>query len=183
MTKTQTKSPRRIPFYRRPIIIIILAISIVAIAVAVFFFLKSTKPVEQPTNSDPTPAHTPVDLDNPGNAENPPDKTVQFEGEDPNMLDELTGSITRRTVSGGELMVVASIDQYLSSDSNCRLVLKDSAGQEVRSTAAVPVTAEATSSVCGPLTAAVNQLSGTYTIDIVITSPDKSGHITTEINI
>lgn len=182
MTKTQTKS-RRVPLYRRPIIIIVSVIIIVAIAIAVLFFLKSTKPVEQSSHPDPTPTSTPINLEDPDNTNNPPDKAVQFEGEDPNQLDELTGSITRRTISNGELTVVASIDQYLSSDSNCRLVLKDSADQEVRSTTIASVTAEATSSVCGPFTVSVNQLSGTYTIDVIITSPDKSGHITTEINI
>lgn len=182
MTKTQTKS-RRIPIYRRPITIIIFIILIVAIAVAVFFLLRSTKTEDSTNNSAPTTIDTPVNLDDPANAENPPDKTTQYEGENPNQLDELTGSITRRTVSGGELTVVASIDQYLSSDSSCQLILKDSNGTEVRSTDAISVTAEATSSACGPFTVPVDQLSGTYTIDIVITSPDKSGHIITEINI
>jgi len=155
----------------------------VAIAVVIFFLLRSTES-DAPSSPAPTTVNnTPVSSNNPASAENPPDKTTQYEGEDPNQLDELTGSITRRTISGGELTVVASIDQYLSSDSSCRLVLKDPSGAEVRSTNAVSVTAEATSSVCGPFTVSVNQLSGTYTIDITITSPDKSGHIITEINI
>ena len=181
MTKTQTKS-RRVPIYRRPIIIIVPIILIVAIAVVVFFLLRSTK-TDEPVNPSPAPVDTPIDFDDPANAENPPDKAVQYEGEDPNQLDELTGSITRRTVSGGELTVIASIDQYLSSDSCCRLILKDSSGAEVRSTDTISVDAEATSSACGPLTVSASQLSGAYTIDIVITSPDKSGHITAEINI
>lgn len=182
MTKTQTKS-RRVPLYRRPIIIIISVIIIVAIAIAVFFFLKSTKPAEQPTNPDPTPTSSPINLEDPDNAENPPDKTVQFEGEDPNELDSLTGSITRYSINNGNLTVVASIDQYLSSDSTCRLILKDTNGTEVRSTDAISVDAEATSSACGPLIVSVGQLSGIYTIDIAITSPDKSGHIITEVNL
>ena len=184
MTKTQTKS-RRVPIYRRPIAIIICIVLIIGIAVAVFFLLRSTK-VDEPSDSDPVPtpvSSSSIDLDDPANAENPPDKAVQFEGEDPNELDELTGSITRHSISGGQLTVVASIDQYLSSDSNCRLVLKDQSGKEIRSTDALSVTAEATSSVCGPLVVSTSQLSGAYTIDIIITSPDKSGHIITEINI
>lgn len=182
MTKTQT-NPRRIPVYRRPITIIVSVILIAVIAVAVFFLLRSTKTEETTISPAPSTSNPSADSNNPTAVENPPDKTIQFEGEDPNELEELTGSITRRTVSSGELTVVASIDQFLSSDSSCRLILKDSSGQEVRSTDNLPVTAEATSSVCGPLVVSVSQLAGVYTIDIIITSPDKSGHIITEINI
>lgn len=184
MTKTQTKS-RRVPVYRRPITIIIAIILIVAIAIAIvaFFLLRPTKTEEATTSSTLNTSSSSTDSNNSTAVENPPDKAIQFEGENPNELEELTGSITRRSISSGELTVVASIDQFLSSDSNCRLVLKDSSGQEVRSTDSLPVTAEATSSACGPFTVPVNQLSGTYTIDVIITSPDKSGHITAEINL
>lgn len=182
MTKTQTNS-RRVPVYRRPITIIIAIILIVAIAIVAFFLLRSTKTEETTPNPTPNTSNPSTDSNNSTVVENPPDKAIQFEGEDPNKLEELTGSITRRSISSGELTVVASIDQFLSSDSSCRLVLKDSSGQEVRSTDSLSVAAEATSSVCGPFTVPVNQLSGTYTIDIVITSPDKSGHITAEINL
>lgn len=182
MTKTQTKS-RRVPVYRRPITIIVAIILIVAVAIVAFFLLRPTKTEETTPNPAPNTSSSSTDSNNSTVVENPPDKAIQFEGEDPNKLEELTGSITRRSISNGELTVVASIDQFLSSDSSCRLVLKDSSGQEVRSTDSLPVTAEATSSACGPFTVPVNQLSGTYTIDIVITSPDKSGHITAEINL
>ncbi len=180
MTKTP-KNSRRIPIYRRPITIIIFILLIV-VAVAVFLFLKFAQ------SSQPTEPTIPVSVssdDQSGSStlENPPDKAIQFEGENPNELDELTGSITRRSISSGELTVVVSIDQYLSSDSSCRLTLKDASGTEIRSTDPLSVEAEATSSVCGPFIVPVGQLSGDYTIDITITSPDKSGHIITEINI
>lgn len=185
MTKTQTKS-RRVPIYRRPITIIICLILIIALVVIIFLLCRSA----QTTADDSTPVDesqvtdaSTIDLDDPVNAENPPDKSIQYEGENPNQLDELTGSITRRSISRGTLTVVASIDQYLSSDSSCRLVLKDASGTEVSNVYSLPVEAEATSSACGPFTVPVSQLSGTYTIDITIVSPDKSGHIITDINI
>lgn len=180
MTKTP-KNSRRIPIYRRPIAIIIFILLIV-IAIALFFFLKTTQSDHPAESTVPVNAPSDDQIDSPA-VENPPDKAVQFEGDDPNKLEELTGSITRRSISGGELTVVASIDQYLSSDSTCHLVLKDANGAEIRSTDSLSVEAEATSSACGPLTVSVAQLSGAYTIEVVIISPDKSGRITTEINI
>lgn len=181
MTKTKTKS-RRVPIYRRPITIIALVLLAICVAVVAFCLLR---PAPDDTSSTPHSSTTgsESDLEDFPVSDDPLEKVVQFEGEDPNDLDELTGFITLRSVSGGKLTVVASIDQYLTSESSCRLALKDSAGAEVLSVGPQSVTAEATSSVCGPFTADVSRLSGTYTIDITITSPDKTGHITSEINI
>lgn len=186
-TKTKNpKTPGRVPFYRRPITIIIAIILMIGIVIAVIFLLRAIHPVDSADSSETgdTTSTPRVDFDDPKNAENPPDKAIQYEGEDPNDLEELTGSITLRSISNGRLTVVASIDQYLTSNSTCRLILKSSSGAEVASTAPISVDTEATSSACGPLVTSVSQLAaGEYTIDVVVTSPDKSGHITTNINI
>ena len=46
----------------------------------------------------------------------------QYDGEDPNMAEELSGALTYVGVSGNNLLIRVNIDQYLSSGT-CRLEL------------------------------------------------------------
>ena len=50
-------------------------------------------------------------------------KVEQYEGEDPNKADELSGIVTYAGVSGSNLMIRVNIDQYLE-DGKCRLTLE-----------------------------------------------------------
>ena len=50
------------------------------------------------------------------------EKIVQYEGDDPNEAEELTGAVTYAGVSGDVLMIRTNIDQYLS-DGKCELTL------------------------------------------------------------
>ena len=49
-------------------------------------------------------------------------KTVQYDGEDPNELEELSGAVTHAGVAGDNLMIRVNIDQYLEEGS-CELEL------------------------------------------------------------
>ena len=50
-------------------------------------------------------------------------KVVQYEGEDPNEAEDLSGVVTYAAVSGSNLVIRVSIDQYLSEGS-CELTLR-----------------------------------------------------------
>ena len=77
---------------------------------------------EQETEKqETTEAEATVDIEA-VNAQGEKQKVVQYEGEDPNELEELTGVVTYAGVSGENLMVRVSIDQYLTSGS-CELTL------------------------------------------------------------
>ena len=51
------------------------------------------------------------------------EKTIQYEGGDPNTSESLTGAITYAGVSGSEIMIRTNIDQYLTTG-KCELVLE-----------------------------------------------------------
>ena len=53
-------------------------------------------------------------------------ETVQYEGEDPNVAEELSGVVTYAGVTGEKLMIRVNINQYLSSGTcELRLLLED----------------------------------------------------------
>lgn len=186
MTKTNTQ---KTPFYRQPWVIAILGF-VVIIAVILCIILANKAPAEvdnpsQPDNNSPTQVTT--DDDNSSRADDkvpePEDKVTQFEGEDPNQLDEITGSITYKGVNDGMLIVSTMINQYLTKEGTCKLSLIDEKGNSSYSTT-VPAIADVTSSVCQTFNIPVATLSsGTYQINIFISSDQKTGTITGEVEL
>lgn len=74
-------------------------------------------------------------------------KVSQYEGEDPNKAEELTGVITYAGVSGDKLMIRVNIDQFLDNG-ECELGLRQ-AGMNVYNTSARIVSSASTATCEG----------------------------------
>lgn len=193
MSKNQKQvkksSDHRVSLFRRPWMIFIILLVLVAIVIALLIYFK---PNTESAVDQPQPTSTPTNSDQPAdqadgepssNPEDPEDKTTQYEGEDPNTLEELTGSVARKTVSGDQLTVVATIDQYLIRPGLCIIEMKNSAGQLVY-TASSDAVADVTTSICEPFVIPADQIgSGKYTIEIQINGDGKQGIITEEVEL
>ena len=108
-------------------------------------------------------------------------KVVQYEGEDPNMMEELTGAVTYAGVNGDMLTVRVNIDQYLSEGS-CRLEL--SQGGVVAYEDMVGIAAMVTTATCDGFSVPVGELgSGDYDILVELKSGDKNGKIKGEVSL
>ena len=92
------------------------------------------------------------------------EKIVQYEGDDPNEAEELTGAVTYAGVSGDALMIRTNIDQYLS-DGKCELTLMRS-GATIYSSIANIISSVATST-CDGFDVPVAELGGGG-VDIII---------------
>ena len=178
----------RIPPYRRPIIVVsflIVLLIAIAVTVVIFFSIDKNRDLDS-SNTDDTTSLPQVDPAAKPDPEDqspvPEDKVTQYEGEDPNDLEELTGRVAYKGVSTEQnfrtLTVSASIDQYLMADGTCTLRLKDSSGAEVYS-ATMPASADVTTSACGPFEIPVTNFSpGDYRIEIAVSGDGKTGLIT-----
>lgn len=109
------------------------------------------------------------------------EEMVQYDGEDPNEGTSVTGVITYASVNGGNLMIRMNIDQYLSGG-NCKLSLVQN-GAVVFEATAVVIDAVSTST-CEGFNVPMAGLGGGKTmINIVVTSGDKSGTISGEVEL
>ena len=105
---------------------------------------------------------------------------VQYEGEDPNEEENLTGVMTYAGVSGDYLLIRVNIDQYLDSGS-CELNLVQ--GGVVYSGIA-GVVSSASTATCEGFNVPVGNLSaGNYQIVIKIDSNGKTGVIEGEVKL
>lgn len=185
---SQPKTPaHRVPPYRRPIVVVsFLIILIVAIAVTIIIFMSLNHPEESLPDTPKNPPTVPVSPSEPDQPnEQPPepeDKVTQFEGEDPNTLQELTGRIAYKAVNREPnyqtLTVSVSIDQYLHDSGTCTLSLKNSSRAEVYS-ASLPADPDVTTSACGPFEVPISDFSpGAYQIEVTVAGDGKTGLIT-----
>lgn len=106
---------------------------------------------------------------------------TKYEGEDPNTLSSLTGSITSTEVVDETLYVYVNIDQYLS-DGTCSLTMTSGS---LSYTATAKLFADVSTSSCEGFAIPVSELSGgkNWSISIDLVSGDKSGVITGETSI
>ena len=102
------------------------------------------------------------------------EKDIQppYEGEDPNNNPSLTGVITYKSIVGANLSLRTTIDQYLSSGT-CRLSLTSGTKAVTRSSAIAP---NPSSSTCEGFDVPIAELGGgTWNIEIIVTSGDRTG--------
>ena len=100
--------------------------------------------------------------------------TQGFDGEDPNIKNELTGIITTARVSEENLIIRVEIDQFLTSGT-CKLVL--SKGENTYSEDA-NIFADASTSTCEGFNIPVSKLEdGNWKIRIELSSNSKTGQI------
>ena len=187
--KSQTHPKQhRIPLLKRPWFIGAIILAIVAIITGLIIcFSRSHKEDDsanddkitsvesnnQPNNNEDKPASSePSDEE-----ERPEDKVVQFEGEDPKKLEEITGVVSYRNVENGKLIIDTNIDQYLTSGGTCTVTIKgQNTGHSDTMTKAAH--ADIATSYCETFEIPAQGLpSDYYEIKIVITSDDKKGII------
>jgi len=176
----------RVPPYKRPILIVgfLVALAIViSMTVLVFKNLKlgdNHTSANNPADNNPInqPDQTPDSPD-----PEPEDKAPQYEGEDPNLLTELTGSITYIDIDPATNVLHSAVmlDQYLSESGQCVYNIKRD--EAIIRTASAITTNDPSNSVCGPFDISVDGLSGSYQIEVIITGDGKRGVITSEIQI
>lgn len=103
-----------------------------------------------------------------------------YEGENPNRKDELTGIITTARTSGDNFIVRISIDQFLSSGS-CELILENN---EKKYTEQVDIISDASSSTCEGFDIPVYKLeNGTWNLTVNLSSGEKTGKIKEEVTV
>lgn len=189
-TKKSSNSIRQnTAFYRRPIFWITIVIIIVALAVAGFFlFNHKTSDASELSNreestSEDKPKDQPV-ADKPNHNEdqpNPEPKVTQYEGEDPNTLNELTGVITSKDIAAGNLTIMVNVDQFLNG--SCTLTLKNTQTGQVYSTSS-QLLADIATAYCEPFVVPLSDLaSGHYQIQVNLSGDNKTGIIEEEIDL
>lgn len=109
------------------------------------------------------------------------EKVVQYDGDDPNEAESLSGAITRADVVGQTLVVRVNIDQYLGSG-RCELSLVR--GGATIYTDVVNIEGGASTSTCEGFDIPTSGLgSGNTQINIKISADGREGTIRGEVNI
>ena len=104
----------------------------------------------------------------------------QNEGEDPNSLDSLTGSVASANKNGENLSIRINIDQYLSNGT-CTLHLENGSKTIKRSASIIPT---ASTSSCEGFDVPLSELySGNWGIIIELSSDEKTGEIKGDVSI
>ena len=121
-----------------------------------------------------------IELDN-SNVDNGEDekKVKQYEGEDPNTKEELSGTVTYAGLMDDKMVVRVNIDQYLSNG-KCELSLIRN-GENVYSET-VGIIGSASTSTCEGFDVSGIDI-GSYDIVIKISSGDKNGTINGKVKI
>lgn len=184
MKKPSRKNPNA-RVRRNPVLMFIIIILLTVIALGASIYL-SRRPfrngdLDQPTNN-PSGSDSSVSIEEPNddtsdiNLDNP----IQYEGEDPNDLETITGTITTARVSGSVVLIRVNIDQYLASGA-CTINL--TSNDDVY-TETVKINVAAATSTCEGFSIPLSSLkSGTWNIDIAVSSDDKQGKISGKIQI
>lgn len=107
-------------------------------------------------------------------------KVAQYDGDDPNAAEELSGVVTYAGVNNGVLMVRVNIDQYLDSG-KCELSLVQGGGVAYSSTA--EVVGGASTASCAGFDVPVTGLGGGYEVLIKVESGAKKGTIKGEASV
>lgn len=196
MTKTKNKRPNS--KYRTPrswAIPLLVALLLIIVGIIIVLIIKpfsrsaskqTTNPAQKSTTYVETPDSNGQQATNPNTPSDseaePEDKTKQFEGEDPNQLDQLTGSITYRNVEQGTLSVAVIINQSLRQPGTCTLIL--TGPNQERRTATSAAVVDVTASVCETLELPVGGLGhGEYTIEVQLSGDGKSGSVKDRIEL
>ena len=108
------------------------------------------------------------------------EEVKQYEGEDPNKLDKLTGAVTYVDKVGDNLVIRVNIDQYLSGGS-CEIVLKN--GADVYNEVVNIIDSAATSTCEGFNVPLAGLPSGKTQIIIYLSAEEKVGEIRGEIEL
>lgn len=119
---------------------IVLGLIVVFAIILIINNQKHDSNVNDQNNNTQANQNIPVQTDNSSD----PKKAKQYEGEDPNTKNELTGSITSAFLTNNNLSLRVNIDQYISSG-NCILTITR---DNTVITQTAPIVAVASTSTC-----------------------------------
>ena len=161
---------------------------IVIISVAIVLAINKTKPISGNTQNQTVA--TPVEKEEKSEVKEKQEEVSgtekkeevkQYEGEDPNESESLTGVISYTGVSGDNLMVRVNIDQYLSGG-NCKLVLAKN-GMAVYSGIA-EIESLVSTSTCNGFDVPVTGIgAGNFVVEVTLESDGKYGKMVGEVTI
>ena len=116
-----------------------------------------------------------------GDSESEKPKVIQYDGEDPNTKEELSGAITYASVSGNKLMIRVNIDQYLENG-ECALSLIRGGGVIYNNSARI--VANASTATCEGFDVLVDEI-GKGAVDVMInlSAGGKNGTIRGEADV
>lgn len=143
---------------------------------------QEDKPVEKPASTNPSSSNNIKHEEPTPEDEDPFHKTpTQYEGEDPNLSEELTGSISYTAANGESLNVLVNIDQLLGSGT-CTLTLKSGGSTK---TYTANIIANPASSSCEGFNVPLLDLNytGIWQIHLRFTSGDKTGIVEGEVDL
>lgn len=166
------------------LVILLIIIAVVTVVICVVKPWSTTSDSSTPTTSQQPEDSSTSDSDSstddsttPEDSESPENKVPQYEGENPNDLEELTGVIISKYIENGVLTVMATINQYLHQTGTCVITLT---GQNYHNsyTASSDAHADITTSYCENFEIPVSELTpDTYSIEIKLTGDGKTGTI------
>ena len=179
MAKTNTTNNKS-SFLTSPIFIGIIALCVIILISVVIIWLSGSKEPETVETTRQPESVNQVESQTSQNSSTIKPEVVQYEGESPNELDNLTGSFSVRPTKRGNILVTAvTIDQYLEEGGTCTLNLLNKGAVSATSTHAIET--EVGTSTCGELQLSLDGVkSGTYDVEVVFESAGKKGSIKME---
>lgn len=179
-----TKRRRRSKSWIKWLFFLILIICILIVAYLAwnnYFKNKKTEGINEPETTEELIVDTPSENIEINEEE---EKAIQYEGEDPNVAENLSGTITYAGALDDSLVIRVNIDQYLN-DGKCEINLFN--GNAVVYSDEARIISSASTSTCEGFDVPLNQISGDYygkfDIEIKLTSNDKTGTIRREVSL
>ena len=163
---------------------------LLVVAVALCYFVwdayfkdkgpKQPEPVEHSSSREEQPKEEEKSEKEEVKSEEKP-KVPQYDGDDPNTANDITGAITYIGVSNGYLRVRVNVDQYINGG-GCNIILLRN-GTQIYSDYA-NLNSSASTSTCEGFDIPVLEIGSGYTqIRITLSSGEKSGAITGEVTL
>lgn len=180
MAKTNTKNNNRKSFLTSPIFIGLVVIVLVGVISGAIILLTSDGESEVVENNRKPSSIEQVDEQSSSKPDNVKPDVTQYEGENPNELNELTGQVRYVQQSDGFLVVSVMINQYLDGQGTCTMTLTGRKSGQVYTATSV-IEADVTTSSCGLLRLGLqNAISDYYDIEIELEGDGKKGVIKPE---
>ena len=183
MVQKRKRNKKKTCFFRLIMLVLLVAAAVVAYLVWDSYFKgkdkkaddgqQVTQQVEEGEKEKPEEVVPEVEEEETGG--DVEKKVVQYEGEDPNKSESLSGVVTYAGVNGDKLMIRVNIDQFLDSG-ECALSLVRNGATIYSDTASV--VGGAATATCEGFDVPVGQIgNGDVEIKIVVSANEKTGTI------
>lgn len=141
---------------------------------------KNTRVIYETPDKNTTTKPTTDNSESPSST-SPDGKTPEkYDGNDPNLEESLTGSITAARISEDKLIIRVTIDQYLSNGT-CSLIVTNGDRTLEKTASIAPIASTSSCEGFDIPTSELNNINDKISIKINIASGDKIGTITGEV--